>query len=245
LATWDFDVVADRRLIVNADDLGQSAGINGGILAAHDEGIVTSASLMVRWPAATEAAAAAQSRPRLSVGLHVDLGEWKFQHGDWRPVYEVVLLNDTSATMAEISRQLGEFCRLMGRQPTHLDSHQHVHRNEPVRSALTAMAQELRVPLRHFCPHVQYCGAFYGQDEEGTSQPAAITYGRLIEILSSLSPGTTELACHPGFADDLDTMYRGERQMELSALCDPGVKQAVRSLGIELCSFFDVAGTPV
>ena len=39
-----------RAAIVNADDFGQSAGINRGIVEAHERGIVTSASLMVRWP---------------------------------------------------------------------------------------------------------------------------------------------------------------------------------------------------
>ena len=45
-----------RRLIVNADDFGQSAGINEGIIRCHERGIVTSASLMVRWPHAAAAA---------------------------------------------------------------------------------------------------------------------------------------------------------------------------------------------
>ena len=43
-----------RRLIVNADDLGLSAGVNRGIVEAHARGIVTSASLMVRQPAARQ-----------------------------------------------------------------------------------------------------------------------------------------------------------------------------------------------
>ena len=40
-----------RGLIVNADDFGLTAGITRGILRAHDEGIVTSTSLMVLRPA--------------------------------------------------------------------------------------------------------------------------------------------------------------------------------------------------
>lgn len=42
-------MTADRRLIVNADDFGLSKGVNHGILAARDRGIVTSTSLMIRW----------------------------------------------------------------------------------------------------------------------------------------------------------------------------------------------------
>ena len=68
-----------RFLIVNADDFGLSAGVNQGIIEAHERGVVTSASLMVRWPAAVAAAAYARSHPQLAVGLHVDLGEWAYR----------------------------------------------------------------------------------------------------------------------------------------------------------------------
>ena len=61
---WGCDAVASRLPeplpIVNADDFGQSPGITRGVIAAHERGIVTSASLMVRWPSANEAAAYAR-----------------------------------------------------------------------------------------------------------------------------------------------------------------------------------------
>jgi predicted glycoside hydrolase/deacetylase ChbG (UPF0249 family) len=62
-----------RILIVNADDFGLSGGVNRGVARAHDEGIVTSTSAMVRRDAIDEAAQLARERPKLSVGLHVDL----------------------------------------------------------------------------------------------------------------------------------------------------------------------------
>ena len=74
---------AKRYLIVNADDFGLSAGVNRGVIEAHERGIVTSASLMVRPPAAAEAAADARAYPELSLGLHVDLGEWSYREGEW------------------------------------------------------------------------------------------------------------------------------------------------------------------
>jgi len=58
---------AGRSLIVNADDFGQSAGVNAGVMATHQRGIVTSASLMVRSPAAAEAVAYARAHPSLSL----------------------------------------------------------------------------------------------------------------------------------------------------------------------------------
>src|SRR6266566_9257613 len=95
-----------RYLIVNADDFGQSAGVNRGIIEAHQSGIVTSASLMVRWPAAVEAAEYARNRPGLSLGLHLDFGEWVYRDRDWKPVYLVVQLDDARALCNEVSRQL-------------------------------------------------------------------------------------------------------------------------------------------
>jgi predicted glycoside hydrolase/deacetylase ChbG (UPF0249 family) len=37
-----------RILIVNGDDFGRTAGVNRGIIEAHQRGVLTSASLMVR-----------------------------------------------------------------------------------------------------------------------------------------------------------------------------------------------------
>ena len=62
-----------RRLIVNADDFGRSAGINAAVVRAHREGILTSASLMVNEPACEEAVAFARGNPALGVGLHLSL----------------------------------------------------------------------------------------------------------------------------------------------------------------------------
>jgi chitin disaccharide deacetylase len=76
-----------KYLIVNADDFGRSPGVNRGIIKAYACGIVTSASLMVRWPAAAEAAAYGQEHLPLSLGLHVDLSEWVYRNGEWTPLY--------------------------------------------------------------------------------------------------------------------------------------------------------------
>lgn len=121
---------------MNADDFGRSPGINQGIIRSHENGIVTSASLMVGWRAAAEAAAYARRRPVLSAGLHLDLCEWSHLSGAWQKVYEVVPLNNFEAVAKEIARQLAEFRKWMGQEPTHLDSHQHVHRAEPVLGVL-------------------------------------------------------------------------------------------------------------
>ncbi|MGC1398046.1 ChbG/HpnK family deacetylase, partial [Candidatus Binatus sp.] len=59
-----------KRLIVNADDFGLSPEVNAGIIRAHRDGILRSASLMVAEPAARAAADMARDNPALDVGLH-------------------------------------------------------------------------------------------------------------------------------------------------------------------------------
>lgn len=231
-----------RRLVVNADDFGQSEGITRGVIEAHERGIVTSASLMVLWPAATVAAAyARRTQGSLSTGLHVDLGEWIWCDGAWACRYQRVDLTDTRAVEREVRAQLERFRDLLGRNPTHLDSHQHVHRREPVRSTIAQIANELGVPLRHVTPGIRYHGDFYGQTATGEPLPDSITVDALVWSLVNLEPGVTELACHPGYAEDLDTVYKTERSVEVRTLCAVEVRAILADQDIELTSFDNLA----
>ena len=231
-----------RRLIVNADDLGLCRGVNHGIARAHSEGIVTSASLMVRAPAAASAAALVRKLPALSVGLHLDLGEWTFRDGEWRPAYEVVDTRDSDAVAAETAKQLEAFRSLTGTDPTHLDSHQHVHRDEPVRSILLAHGDRLGVPVRH-CGPARYCGAFYGQGRGGAPLPEGIAPAALARLIAGLPGGVTELCCHPATAPAPPGDYAAERLHELETLCAPEVAAAVDAAGITLTSHRAVASS--
>ncbi len=96
----------------------------------------------------------------------------------------------------------------------------------------------LGVPLRETTSRVRYDGSFYGQSSRGYPVPNAISRDALVRLIEMLPVGITELGCHPGTADEvLDTMYRAERAEELRALCDPRVRAAISSSGVQLCSF--------
>ncbi|MEY4918631.1 MAG: hypothetical protein RL616_2544, partial [Verrucomicrobiota bacterium] len=123
-----------------------------------------------------------------------------------------------------------------GREPDHLDSHQHVHHDEPLKSILLAHAKKLGVVLRHADARVNYCGAFYGQSDKGYAYHEGISVETLLKILRELPLGVSELCCHPGLDAELNSVYRIERELECAALCDTRVKAAVTE-EIELCSF--------
>lgn len=229
-----------RSLIVNADDFGYSRGVNRGVVDAHEQGIVTSASLMVDRPAAEEAAEYSRNRSELSLGLHFELQGWRIR----RAIWSLSGRHDDRlerAVATDLRRQVERFRALTGSDPTHFDSHKHRHREEPVRSICLEVAGELKVPLRHFDPVVRFCGDFYGQIDAGRPNPEAIAPDALVELLEALRPEVTELCCHPGYTDGLKEWYREERVQEVRTLCDQRVRATIERLGINLISFRELA----
>jgi predicted glycoside hydrolase/deacetylase ChbG (UPF0249 family) len=223
-----------RLLIVNADDFGASRGVNEGIRRAHDLGVVTSASLMVRMPATDDAVSLARARPGLSVGLHADLtGE-----GTPPPIQD---LTDVAACRRELTAQLELLTALVGRPPTHLDAHHNIYRLPQLEPLFVELAGEWGLPLREHS-RVRYFPDFYGQWDDGDTHPEWIGAENLIRMLDQdVGPGVTELSCHPGLVDpSFDSPYHRERELELSALCDPRVHSHLAQSDILLISYHDV-----
>ena len=83
-------------------------------------------------------------------------------------------------------------------------------------------------------------GDFYGQSNRGDPCHAQLSVEALVRMLASLGPGVTEIGCHPGEGDDVDSVYRVERSIEVATLCDPRVREAIAAEAIVLASFPDV-----
>lgn len=191
---------------------------------------------MVLQPAAEEAVSLLAEHPRLAIGLHLDLGQWDFRDGSWIAAYRRCDQDDATAVRAQCRSQLNAFRELTGQEPTHLDSHQHVHNSEPVASQTIEIAAELRVPLRDRV--IRYEGGFYGQMGKGEPLPEAITAAALSALISALPPGWTEIGCHPGIGVSTEeSSYAQEREREVRALCDPALPALLSAEGISLRSF--------
>ena len=223
-----------KVLVVNADDFGYSRGVNRGIAEAHDRGIVTATSLMVDGPAAAEAVALARSRPALSVGLHANFTN----EGE-----RLVEFGDAAVCRADLLRQVARFEALLGRPPTHLDSHQHVHRGAVQRPVFREVAQALGIHLRDE-PPVTYKGGFYGQWSHGVSEPDKVGVPFLARLLrEEIGEGAWELCCHPGYFDAAATfVYHHDRELELATLTDPRIRALVAELGLQLVGWRELPG---
>ena len=158
-----------KHLIVTADDFGAAREVNDAVLDAHQNGILTAASLMVAAPAAADAVARAHATPSLRVGLHLVLVDGK----PLLPVAQVPALVDghgnfrndmarVGAAMfflpavqrqleAEIAAQFEAF-RATGLALDHVNAHKHFHLHPTIASLIVKYAathgvKGARVPL--------------------------------------------------------------------------------------------------
>jgi chitin disaccharide deacetylase len=213
-----------HRLIVNADDFGFAAGVNEGIIEAHVRGILTSTSLMVGRPAAADAAWLARGHPALSVGLHYE------EDGPE--------IDDPGHVARTFAAQLARFRELTGMEPTHVDSHHHVHVTRM--STFEPLVAPLGVPLRGD-GRVHYLGDFYAQPQRGLVELDRVRAPFLLELLSAdATTEFVELGCHPArISDDLHSSYGSEREVELATLTEPNLRARVERLGLTLASYHD------
>ena len=218
-----------KFLIINAEDFGYGSGVNRAIAELHDRGVVTATGLMVNCPGTAEAVALAATRPQLSLGLHVNFTN---------EAERLVEFDDPEVCRRELRRQFDQFVELTGHLPTHLDSHQHVHRRRPCQASFLELAEEHGLPLRDRSP-VIFKGGFYSQWEYGVPQPAKVSFEALTGIVSTeLTRGVYELAVHPGYRDEgVDYVYNQDREWELATLSDPRLAGLLRDVGVQLISF--------
>jgi predicted glycoside hydrolase/deacetylase ChbG (UPF0249 family) len=158
-----------KQLIVNADDFGLTESVSRGILHAHQNGIVTSATLLANGIAWEMSIAASKQAPRLGIGVHLNLSEGIPVSPTFR-VQTVVdakgrlHLTPTRLWKAVVQRQVrlgdietelrAQVMRVVeaGIKPTHLDGHLHIHILPRVSEIVVRLAREfgivaIRCPL--------------------------------------------------------------------------------------------------
>ena len=294
---WDRRREEVKSLIVNADDLGWTEGVNRGIVEAHRRGLVTSSSLLANGRAFESAVAAGQSNPQLGIGVHLNLSDGPptapaeevhgllNEGGHLEDGPESLLLRIASRSLAveEVEREWDaqiQKVRSAGIEPTHLDGHKHVqmlpglfeialrlakkhgirairvaHEESTLRSVLSSAGQRrtgvvlkqgvqarglklLAPDAREMAEHAGIATADYFC---GIAQTGALTREGVEKLLESLPDGTTELMCHPGYADEelrrTGTRLQESRETELQILTDAKVRKLVATRGIRLISY--------
>lgn len=263
-----------ERLIINADDFGLTSGVNRGIIECHAAGIVTSTTLMVRGSASEEAAGLAVANPELGAGLHLNLTTGQ----PVLPPASVPSLVDsqgffpgrrraalwltggrarTRELVAEITAQI-ECCRSLGVEPTHVDSHHHIHAHPRLRALVRRVCREQGVgKLRAYrtlaCSHssgswllealerLSFGAPMVSPDHLlGIEAPAGRSFAARLEPVLDRGAGSLEMMCHPGYYDaalaSVSSYDRG-REDELRSLLEPELSGLLCREGIRLISY--------
>jgi len=275
-----------RFLIVNADDFGLHPDINRGIHLGHTQGLVTSASVVACGEAFEEAVTIIEDCPELDVGVHLTLVEERplcspseipsliGQDEQFLPSYRQFAARVFMGlvSVVEVQRELeAQIKRVIasGRQPSHLDSHQHIHLLPPVWRVTKELAQQygirwIRVPYfqslfsfrtRWWDPlfrlGLNVLSAMMANlskqrqrqiHSSGLYVSGRLNHEELSRLITCLRPGISEIVTHPGISTpSLTARYHWnyEWSKELAALTSPHNISLLRSHGVTLTRFSD------
>lgn len=286
-----------KNLIVNADDLGWTEGVNRGIAEAHRKGLVTSTSLLANGRAFAAALEVVRANPELGIGVHLNLSDGPptakpekvrgllSRTGvlDNGPENLLLRIAGRNLPLEEVEREWEAQIRKVrdaGIVPTHLDGHKHVHmlpglfeialrlakkhgirairvsnEESKLRSALSSagernagvvlrqgvQARGLKLLARDAREMADHAGLVTPDYFCGIAQTGVLTREGVERLLEVLPEGTTELMCHPGYADEelrgTGTRLQKSRQTELEILTDACIRKIVATRGIRLISY--------
>ncbi|MPQ44893.1 carbohydrate deacetylase [Clostridium tarantellae] len=238
------------RLIVNADDMGFSLGVNAGVIEAYKRGIVTSCSIMATMPGFEDAIEKLKDNKGLGTGVHLTLSSYEpllkghktivDKNGKfYKYVTEEIAKNfDEEEILKEFTAQI-EKVLSSGIKITHFDSHHHVHQLPQLKGVMQKLVDKYKLPIRGGINYklenavvIPVLDSFY---KEGVS----IDYFKKnIDKFKEL--GTSDLMTHPAWVDDVllnSTSYAIDRIKEYEVLTSEKVLKILKENNIELISY--------
>lgn len=245
-----------RRLWINADDFGMTPAVTAGICEAILRGAVTTTTAMVCGDEGGESIARFAPEVPGRVGLHLQLTDGVPRcapqevpslvgpDGRFPRKRQGVGRIDPGEVEREWEAQLAAL-REFGVEPSHIDSHHHIHLLPAAFEVFVELARRHGLPARGGSPrHTQALRArgvtaadvFTSDFYQGT-----IDADRVVAVAAEAAGrapegGLVELMCHPGRVDDVlrrRSSYVEERELELAALCAPELPKRLRERGIE------------
>ena len=248
----------ENLLIVNADDFGLSKGQNYGIIEACRRGVVSSTTALINGEAVEHAAQLSRDVPELGVGMHfvLTLGmplsprpglTRDGQFGKW--IWEMA--EQDALPLEEITRELdcqfNRFVDVFGKEPTHIDSHHHVHMIPAIFPIVAEFAQRKGVAIRvdREVPGVPDCAvkstdgfssAFYGDEIDEA------LFLKVLDESAARGEKSVEVMAHPAFVDNTvrKSAYCWPRLVELDVLTSASLKYAIAERGYRLGTFRDL-----
>lgn len=224
-----------KKLIINADDFGYSAGVNYGIIEAHKEGVLTSTTMMANMPGFEQALNLHEQYPDLGIGIHLALTTGKpilsnlktiiDVDGNFRnqAYYKGSFIIDEQEIYDEWKAQI-EKILATGIKPTHVDTHHHANLFGDFNAIYLKLADEYHLPVRNNFTNTD--------SNRRTTDGFIYTMETVIQSSETLEKvfeeyNSVELMCHPAFIDKFllnHSSYTYPRTEELELLTHPRIK---------------------
>jgi len=256
------------RLIVRGDDMGFSHSANEALIKCQKDGIQTSIEVLVPSPWFPEAVRMLRENPGIDVGIHLTLtSEW--DNLKWRPVSHCPSITDEDGYLypfiwpnknypggallekpwkiEDIEKELRAQIELAIRKIpriSHISGHMGCTGiNDEVSALVKQLAREYSIDID--VRELGVTGVTY-DGPKGTSEEKISSF---IRMLQKLKPGETYMFVdHPGLnTPELQSISHigyetvaVDRQGVTDTWTDPGVKSAIRELGIQLISYADL-----
>jgi len=245
-------------VIINADDFGYSHGINEGIIKAHEDGILSSTTMLANMPGFDDAVKLAKGHPSLGIGVHLALTcgspvldnvSTLTVNKEFRNIafYE----NDFSIDVGELYHEWdAQIQKILdaGIKPTHLDSHHHVNRIDPMKEVFIKLAREYNLPVRNnfdVPSDIKTVNKFFMEfDMLGQTKDIwkDMTVNNLIQDCKTYE--TVEVMCHPGYIDHVvleRSSLTDARAYTTKDLQNPKYQKALEKEGITVGTYQDLS----
>lgn len=242
------------KLIVNADDIGLSEGVNYGILSAYKNGIVRSTTIMPGMPAFDHAVEILKENPGLGCGVHMTLSLNKPVLNTHKTIIDENgnfyrrITNDLVSEKFDLDEIYKEFCAQIdkvistGVKVDHLDSHHHVHTLSSLKPVIEKIVNKYKLPIRggfediiNYDRVVPMTESFYSDN---------VTENYFEEFLNELKGyDAIDLMCHPAFIDENlvnATSYAMQRMKEYSILTSKKVKKYLEENDFEITNYSNI-----
>jgi predicted glycoside hydrolase/deacetylase ChbG (UPF0249 family) len=254
----------DPRLIIRTDDIGFCHGVNVAFKRIADNGVVTSASVIVNTPWLDEAVEILKQHSEISVGIHLALNsEWKeFKWGPVTPYDQVPSLVDPFGKfygtrkelfshrpkIEEVAKELRaqiDLAKSKGLKISYIDNHMSTAISTlEFQEEMEKIANEYHIGISRYFGEQEVPNVYAVAPEEKLP--------RALENLNTITNGELYLlVCHVGTDDpemqvmsDLNSVgpksMSKHRQAEADVLCSPKYKEALQAKGIQLIGYKDI-----
>lgn len=248
-----------KKILIRADDLGYSEGVNYGIAKSVKEGIIKSVGVMSNMPTVEHGLALLQGVD-VCLGQHTNICIGKplvdpslipsitNEHGEFKSSKEYRSAKEDFVVLEEvileIEAQYERFVELTGRQPQYFEGH-------AVSSKNFFKGLEI-VANRH---GLKYSGMPVG------NEPMLVGNTKVYMWLDSMNPNydpekllkdmvlhghddaVDVMVCHPGYLDGFILQHSSltiPRTMEVDMACDPSIKQWLEEQDVQLITYDDL-----